>query len=125
MVGIDLGIADLFCATVGMDVNELSMAARERLRLPLRERGCGLRKAVDRRFGQLIGGMAQSVTTLVTRTSAPSIMVEGRLNSPAIIGLFGEGTFDHPTINPCEVLLESTLAQKGFHRKQIIPLCAE
>ena len=37
-VGIDLGIADLFRATVGMDVNEWSVAARERLRLPLRER---------------------------------------------------------------------------------------
>ena len=48
--GIDLVIAELFRVTVGMDVDEWSPAARERLRLPLRERGCGLREAVDRRF---------------------------------------------------------------------------
>ena len=56
--GINFGIADLSPAPIGIDVNEWSMAARESLRLPLRERGCGLREAVDRRLGQLIGGTA-------------------------------------------------------------------
>ena len=89
--GIDIGVADLFQATVGMDVAEWSPTARARIRLPIRERGCGLREAVDGQFGQFVGGMAQSVSALVTRTSAQNITVVGRLNSPAIIGLFGEG----------------------------------
>ena len=78
------------------------------IRLPIRERGCGLREAVDRRFGQFMGGMAQSVPALVTRTTARNITVVGRLNSPAIIDLFGEGSFNHPVINPWETLLRST-----------------
>ena len=106
-MGTDLSIADLFQATVGMDMDEWSMAAQERLRLPLRKRGCGLREAVDRRFGQFIGGMAQSLPAIVTRTLVTNITVEGRLNPSSIIGLFGEGALHHPTIKPWEVLLES------------------
>ena len=106
--GIDIIVAELFQATLGMDVNQWSPAARERIRIPIREGGCGLQEAVDRRFGQFMGGVAQSVPALVTRTSARNITVVGRLNSPAIIELFGEGSFDHPAINPWEALLEST-----------------
>ena len=45
---------------------------------------------------------------LVTQTSARKITVIGRLNSPVIIKLFCEGSFDHPVINPWEALLGST-----------------
>ena len=41
--GIDGSVAELLKTTLGMDVSAWAPTARQRLRLPIRDRGCGLR----------------------------------------------------------------------------------
>ena len=39
-----------------MNAETWSEVAKERMRLPIRHKGCGLREARDRRFAQFLGG---------------------------------------------------------------------
>ena len=52
---IDAGVVTLFQICTGMAISTWSSIARERARLPMRMKGCGLRGAVDRQHGQYIG----------------------------------------------------------------------
>ena len=63
-------------------------------------KGCGQREAVDRRHGQYLGAMLQSTMPLMDRTNEGGLIIEGRLNIPSIINLFGEGSFDYPFDEP-------------------------
>ena len=45
---------------------------------------------------------------LVDTTDKGNCAIEGRLNVSAIINLFGEGSFDHPFMEPCENLLTAS-----------------
>ena len=63
----DEGIHQLVETTIGMNTASWTEFARERLRLPIRMKGCGLREAVDRRYGQYLGAMLQSTMPLMDR----------------------------------------------------------
>ena len=54
--GVDAGVQKLFKHCVGVNTETWSEVARERMRLPIRHKGCGLREARDRRFAQFLGG---------------------------------------------------------------------
>ena len=94
--GIDKGISAIFQRCIGVNTECWSDIAKERLRLPIRLKGCGLREAEDRRFGQYLGATAQSVIHLIDRRDDNGNRIAGRLNTPAIVNLFGEGSFNHP-----------------------------
>jgi len=61
--GIGYGIFDLLRMTTGMNTNDWTVTGKMRLRLPIRDRGCGLREAADWKHAQFVGGMAQSTPT--------------------------------------------------------------
>ena len=79
-----------------MAVSAWSSFARERIRLPMRLKGCGLPGAADRRHAQYIGVAVQSTPPLMDRKDKTGCTIPGRLNLPAIVTLFGNDAFDHP-----------------------------
>ena len=55
---IDTGVQRNFQQCVGADTTAWSDIAQERVRLPISLKGCGLREAEDRRYGQYLGAAA-------------------------------------------------------------------
>ena len=106
--GIDEGINAIFRRCIGVNTESWSDIAKERLRLPIRLKGCGLREAEDRRFGQYLGATAQSVIQLIDRMDDSGNRIAGRLHTPAIATLFGEGSFNHPFTAPWATLLANS-----------------
>ena len=110
--GIGKGILDLFKTTIGINTANWSTHATERVRLPLRMKGCRLREAEDRWYGQFVGTMLQSVLPLMGRTDSKNCIIPGRLNISAVKDkdLLGEGSFNHPCTAPWGVLLKRNLS---------------
>ncbi|KAL9183104.1 hypothetical protein ACHAXT_004891 [Thalassiosira profunda] len=106
--GLDESVRDLVSFCIGVDVGQWGEIAHERMCLPVRFRGCGLREAVDRRFGQFLGGFVQSVLPLLDRRDSRNNVLKGRLHVAPILDLFGEGSFDHPLEAPWARLLSSS-----------------
>ena len=106
--GIDAGFKSLFKTCTGIDINSWTVIAKERLRLPLKNKGCGLQEEVDRRHGQFVGAMLQSMIPLMNQTGKDSCAIKGMLHIPAIANLLGEGTFYHPLTAPWETLLNES-----------------
>ena len=105
--GINKGILELFKTTIGINTANWSTHATERVRLPLRMKGCRLREAENRRHGKFVGAMLQSIPPLIDPTESNNCYIPGRLNIPAIKNLLGEGSFNHPCTAHWEVLLKS------------------
>ena len=103
--GIDQGVLSLVQTCVGVNIDTWSDFARERMRLPMRLKGCGLREAADRRHAQFLGALVQSTMPLIDRTDEHNCTIPGRLSIPSINNLFGEGSFDHPFASPWDTLL--------------------
>ena len=57
VAGIDEATAQLLQTCIGMDTALWSPIAKQRLRLPIRMKGCGLRDTTDRRHAQYIRAM--------------------------------------------------------------------
>ena len=104
-LGIDYGIYLLVEKAFGIRIASFSDIARERMRLPLRNKGCGLREAEDRRHAQFIGAVAQCVPQLIDRLDKEGNIVPGRLNTESVIEYLGEGSFNCPITNPWEHML--------------------
>ena len=51
--------------------------AKERLRLPILHKGCGLREAADRRPRQYLGATVQSVIQIIDRMDANGNRIAG------------------------------------------------
>ena len=51
------GVMSLFETCIGSKTESWTAFARERMRLPIQNKGCGLREAVDRRHGQFLGAI--------------------------------------------------------------------
>ena len=107
-MAIDSGVATLFQTCTGTDITAWSLVVQERVRLPMRMKGCGLRGAADRRYAQYIGAAVQSVPHLVDRTDEAGCVTSGRLNLPSIATLFGEGAFNHPCPAPWQGVLDNS-----------------
>ena len=105
---IDAAIRNLIQACIGMNINLWSDIARERMRLPIRCRGLGLRESADRRYAQYIGALAQSIPDLINRTDGNNV-IPGRLNIPSLVNMLGEGSFNSTSTNPWEHLLNTNV----------------
>ena len=81
------------------------LGSRERVALPVRRRGMGLRGAEDRRHAQFLGGLVQSIPILVDRQDASGNTLAGHLPLPCLTNMLGAGSFDHPMTSPWERLL--------------------
>ena len=79
---VDEGVNALFKMCAGINTDDWSNFARERMRLPIKMKGCELRDSRDRRFGQFLGAMVQSTLPLVHYTDSKNCLHRGRLNTP-------------------------------------------
>ena len=106
--GVDEGVSKLLEHCVGVDTETWSDTARERVRLPIRHKGCGLRQAVDRRFPQFLGAAAQSLMHMMDRVDKGGNVIRGRFDTQPVRNLFGEGAFDFPFSAPWEGVLRNS-----------------
>jgi len=90
---LEEGIVSLVKTATGFGWEELSDVARRRLRLPVRYRGCSLRKLTDRIASEYMGGMCQGILPMLNRTTAKGETKVGILNVPSVIALLGAGSF--------------------------------
>eukprot|EP00957_Ditylum_brightwellii_P204132 15337865-Ditylum_brightwellii.AAC.1 len=100
---LDNGIQAVMTTATGVQWAELSDEAKERLRLPIRHRGCGLRQLEDRRHAEFLGGMWHGLPPLLDSTDEEGNHIPGRLNVPAIVNLLGRQSFS--SNKPWEELL--------------------
>ena len=84
VLALDNGVNSLVESTIGFSLGNLTPFANERLRLPVRLKGMGLRQAADHRYAQFVGGMSQGVMHLLDRVDSEGNTVFGRYNTPAI-----------------------------------------
>ena len=104
--GIDKGILKLFeTTTIRINTVDWSDHVTERMKLPLRMKGCGFRdrEAEDRWYGQFLGAMLQIILPLMDRMNSGNCHIPDRLNIPAITNLLGEDLFNHPCTAHWEV----------------------
>ena len=106
--GVDEGAKSLFQICIGIDTDSWTPIARERLRLPLKNKGRGLQDAVNGRHGHFVGDMLQSIMPLMNRTDKNNCAIEGRPYIPTITNLLGGGLFDYPLKSPWESLLNKS-----------------
>ena len=93
---IDDGISNLFQTRTGMDTSLWLTFVKERIRLPIKLKGFGLRGAADRRSGQYVGAAVQSIMPLIDRKDGTGCVILVRLYIPAVVDLLGADSFDHP-----------------------------
>jgi len=80
--GIDEAMAQLLQTCIGMDTSTWSSIAKQRLRLPIRMKSCGLQDATDRRHAQYIGVLVQSMLPLLDRSDSNGASPKSRLHTP-------------------------------------------
>jgi hypothetical protein len=86
-------------------INTLEDIAAERLRLPIRYRGCGLRELHDRRHAEYIGSLTHALPYMIDM-KVKGGRVKGRCqHSKKIVHLLGKGSFDPNSEHPWKVLL--------------------
>ena len=93
---IDEDITNLFQTCTGMDTSLWLAFTKESIRLPIRLKGYGLHRAMDRRSSQHVGATGQSIIPLIDRKDNRGSVILGRLNLTVVIALFGAGSFNHP-----------------------------
>jgi len=71
-------------------------------------KGCRLREATDRHHAQYIGAMVQSMLPLLDRCNSNGARLKGRLHITPVVNLLGEGSFDHPSQQPCAHLISNS-----------------
>ena len=107
-VSIDEGVVELVDSSIGVSTASFTDIGQERLRLPQRLKGCGLRQAVDRRHAQFLGGLTQSLPHLINHTDENNnVTAAGRMHVPSIVALLGATSFNKPLNAPWETLLSS------------------
>ena len=103
-----MGVNSFFKTCVGIDTGIWTDFAKERMRFPIKNKGCGLRDAVDCRRGQFLEDMLQSIMPLMDRTDKDNCAIKDRLNISTMTKLLGEGLFDHHLMVPWETLLTAS-----------------
>ena len=89
-----------------LDSSDLDDFTNERMRLPIKYKGMGLRSLFDRRHSEFIGGMIQGIPPLINRQSDSGLISHGRVHIQSMITYLGKHSFDgNPEIKPWETLL--------------------
>lgn len=105
--GIDKGIMSVLKTCVGVDPSSWNDIALERLRLPIRYKGCGLRQLIDRRHAQYIGAAIASLPQLIDKTDEHGNVSRGRFNLPSIVQMLGADSFSPENEEPWKHLFET------------------
>ena len=79
---------------------------QERMRLPICNKGCGLREAVGRQHVQYIGAIAQCIPQLIDQLDKEGNTIPGWLNIDSVIDYLSEGSFNSPVNNSWGHMLE-------------------
>ena len=113
-LALDNGVNTLVESTIGISLGNRTPFAKERMRLPVRQKGMGLRQAADRKFAKFVGGMPQGLMHILDCVDSEGNTVQGRYNTPAITTLLGEGAFNGENFAPWDVLIAGWLWGLGF-----------
>ena len=104
---IDSSISKALLQSSGIDFDSCSTVVQQRLRLPHFLKGAGIRLQFFRRNLEYLGGLAQGIPPLLDRhNKTGNISIVGRLNSPSLVTLFGESSFDLDCTTPWKHLLD-------------------
>ena len=79
---IDASVQTMVIASTQLDSTTLSPFTVERMKLPIKCKGMGLRSLYDRRHAEYIGGMIQGIPPLLNRLSPTGLIITGRMNNP-------------------------------------------
>ena len=79
---IDASVQTMVIASTQLDSTTLSPFTVERMKLPIKCKGMGLRSLYDRRHAEYIGGMIQGIPPLLNRLSPTGLIITGRMNTP-------------------------------------------
>ena len=77
-----------------LDCTTLSPFTVERMRLPVKYKGKGLRSLYDRQHAGYMGGMIQGIPPLLNRLSLSGLLITGTMITPSVVRWVGEHIFD-------------------------------
>ena len=93
---IDAKINSLINTAIGVNLNSTSPFNTERCRLPVCMKGLGVRDMNRRRHSEYIGALIQGLPPLLDRSTHSGATKPGRLHTPGILRMLGEGSFNPP-----------------------------
>ena len=102
---IDNAVMSLVKMSTGLNFDSLPEFVKERIRLPICMRGCGLRSANSRRHAQFAGAVSNCLLTLIDRKDQRGNVIEGRLNLLSVIEVMGEDSFSFSIEQPFTTFL--------------------
>ncbi len=108
--GLDEGIHKIFQLCIGIDINLWIDFAKERMQLPIRFKGLGLRESCGRCHAQHIRALTQSIPYLIDQTDGNNI-IQWRLNIQSIGNHLGEDSFNSTSQPPWENLLNAEVPE--------------
>ena len=83
--------------STGLDIPSLSDFTQERLRLPIRMKGLGMRSLVDRRHAEYVGGMIQGIPPLMDTKNDNGVQLTGKLATTSMKRWIGADSFKGDT----------------------------
>mgnify|MGYP001307855544 FL=1 len=90
---IDVAINKLISKCFQVDYESLSDFTKERMRLPIRMKGIGIRSTEDRRFGQFLGGIKDGLIPLISRKTGDNLEYKGRFKDGFLENWIGPNPF--------------------------------
>ena len=102
---VDVAIQDVILLAIEVDLVMLSNTAKERMRLPVRTKGCGLRRLEDRGHTEYIRGVLQVVPPLLTSVDVNNIILNESLDTLGMWEWLVDDSFNgNSNIEPWEAL---------------------
>jgi hypothetical protein len=90
---IDVAINQLISKCFQVDYESLSDFTKERMRLPIRMKGIGIRSTEERRFSQFLGGIKDGLIPLISRKTGDNLEYKGRINVDILDSWIGSNPF--------------------------------
>ena len=91
---VDTAVQTMVIASTQLDSSTLTPFTIERMRLPVKYKGMGLRSLYYRRHAEYVGGMMQGIPPLLNRLTPSNILISGRMNTPLMERWLGKNSFD-------------------------------
>ena len=108
---VDMAVQTIVIVSTQLDSSDLDDFTKERMRLPIKCKGMGLRSLFDRRHLEFIGSMIHGIPYLTNRQSDSGLISYGRVHIPSMVTYLGKHSFDgNPDYKPWETLLSHWLS---------------
>ena len=100
---VDKGLDDLVEKCLKFNFESFTDFTKERIRLPIKLKGLGLRNSTERRYSHYMGAIMSSIITIVGRKCSDGLKLKGKVNEDLLKDWLGENPFDG-TKAPWEIL---------------------